>query len=131
MNIIEIVGIALTGALLSLWIGQINRAFGVYVMVAAGVLLLFCCYDGIRMFMDFMEVFFTRLSDQAVYLKILCKLVGIAYLCEFTSSICKDAGCMSLSSQVEVVGRLLMIVCALPILTNLLTVIEEVFSSEI
>ena len=40
------------------------------------------------------------------YIQILLKLVGISFLCEFASNICKDAGQATMAKQVEMAGKL-------------------------
>lgn len=127
MGIIQLAMIAVVGAMLSLWLKGMNPSYSIYMAFATGLLILFFCLDSIRSFLDLINQLSLRLGDNAVYLKLICKLIGIAYISEFASAICKDAGYQALSSQVEMAGRFLIIVCAIPILTNLMDVIEEVF----
>ena len=59
------------------------------------------------------------------YLVILLKPIGIAYLCEFAAGISKEAGYSAIASQIEMVGKLTMLVVSLPVL---LQVLETVLS---
>ena len=59
------------------------------------------------------------------YLSILLKVIGITYLCEFTASVCKDAGYGTVADQIEVLGKLSVMFAGLPIL---LTVVEQIQS---
>ena len=52
-------------------------------------------------------------------------MIGIAYLSEFTASICKDAGQSTIASQVDFFGKMSMIVVSLPVLQSLLETIGE------
>ena len=45
----------------------------------------------------------------------LVKLIGIAYICEFAASISKDAGYSAVASQIELLGKLTMLVVSLPV----------------
>ena len=56
------------------------------------------------------------------YLSILLKIVGITYICEFSAGICRDAGFQSVSSQIEILGKMAVMLAGLPIL---LAVIEQ------
>lgn len=50
------------------------------------------------------------LGDAKGYLGILMKVVGITYLCEFSAGICKDAGFAAVSDQIEILGKLSVLV---------------------
>ena len=53
------------------------------------------------------------------------KMIGITYLAEFSSGICKDAGYQTIAAQVEMFGKLTILVLSLPILLTLLKTIQE------
>ena len=57
------------------------------------------------------------------YLSILLKVIGITYICEFSSGICKDAGYQAVAGQIEVLGKLSVMFAGLPIL---FAVIEQI-----
>lgn len=57
------------------------------------------------------------------YLIILLKLVGIAYICEFASDISKDAGYSAVATQIELLGKLTMLMVALPVLMQVIETI--------
>ena len=58
-----------------------------------------------------------------VYLNTLLKIMGIAYLAEFGSQICRDAGEGVIAGKVEFAGKLLILVMALPLLAAVLETI--------
>ena len=62
--------------------------------------------------------------DQA-YIGTLIKMLGITYISEFASGICKDAGYQTIASQVEIFGKLAVMVLSMPILMTLLNTIRE------
>lgn len=64
------------------------------------------------------------LGETKGYLGILMKVVGITYLCEFSSGICKDAGFAAVSDQIEILGKLSVLFAGLPIL---LAVIRQIY----
>ena len=57
------------------------------------------------------------------YLSILLKVIGITYICEFSSGICRDAGYQAVAAQIEVLGKLSVMFAGLPIL---FAVIEQI-----
>ena len=59
------------------------------------------------------------------YLVLLLKLVGIAYLTEFASALCKEAGFAAIAGQVELAGKLTMIFMSIPVAFSVLQVIKD------
>lgn len=54
------------------------------------------------------------------YFKIAIKVLGICYLSQTGSDICKDCGETALSTQVELIGRIATVTVSLPIIKELL-----------
>ena len=65
------------------------------------------------------------LSGSEEYLSILFRVIGITYICEFSSDICRDAGYQAVAGQIEVLGKLVVMFAGLPIL---IAVIEQIQS---
>ena len=59
-----------------------------------------------------------------IYLTTLMKMVGITYVAEFTSGICKDAGFGALGGQIEIFGKLSILAISTPILLALLETLQ-------
>ena len=65
------------------------------------------------------------LSGSEEYLSILFRVIGITYICEFSSDICRDAGYQAVAGQIEGLGKLVGMFAGLPIL---FAVIEQIQS---
>lgn len=64
------------------------------------------------------------LQENVIYVNLLIKLVGITYLCEFAANICKDAGYSTLSSHVELFGKVMIMLAGLPVMKTMMEMIE-------
>ncbi|MGN1332032.1 MAG: SpoIIIAC/SpoIIIAD family protein [Lachnospiraceae bacterium] len=128
MNILQIAVIAILGVIAAVILKSYKPEFGMFFIIALSFLFL---GQGIRLMSEVkteLEVvqFFYR--ENQYYYKLLFKLIGITYLCEFTSGICKDAGYQSIAAQVELMGKMLILVSGMPVL---LTMIETLWKYEI
>ena len=52
-------------------------------------------------------------------------MLGITYVAEFSSAICKDAGYQSIANQIEIFGKITILVMSLPIILALMKTIQE------
>lgn len=87
---------------------------------------------GLREMKQVLDVFETIRSYSGIpksYFQILLKLIGISFLCEFTSNICKDAGQASIGKQIEFVGKLAILVVSVPIFKGLLQTVQKLLGS--
>ncbi len=65
------------------------------------------------------------LKDNDSYIKPLLKAAGATYACEFCAGICKDAGFGGIAGQVELAGKLYILLIGMPILLALLQSIQS------
>jgi len=62
--------------------------------------------------------FFTK--DNSSYYELLLKVIGITYICEFCAGVCSDAGYKAIAGQIEVFGKVMILLSGMPILLALL-----------
>jgi stage III sporulation protein AD len=61
----------------------------------------------------------TQMGETAEYIPIMTKALGIAVLCRICSDVCKDCGETTLASAVESVGKLTLVLLAMPMIRRL------------
>ena len=125
MNVVSICMISIVGIITYVIIKGVKQEYSIFIIVALSLLFLGWMID---IFIE-ME---TRISDISANLdmnksfyKILFKIVGITYLCEFSSGICKDAGVSSVATQIEILGKMLILLSGIPIIISVIEVINE------
>ena len=55
-----------------------------------------------------------------VYMGTILKIVGVAYIADFGSQICRDAGEGALASKIEFAAKIIVLVMAVPIIVAVL-----------
>ena len=53
------------------------------------------------------------------YVALLLKMIGVTYLSEFSSALCRDAGYSAVAGQIELVGKLTILTIGMPIVLAL------------
>lgn len=66
-----------------------------------------------------------NLGSSGVYIRILLKMLGITYVAELSSDLCRDAGRQAVAGQIEFYAKILLFGMSLPVLQGLLGAIEE------
>lgn len=123
MEIIKLSLFGIMGVLLATQFKGIKSEFNFCVGVAVALLIFFYAVNSLTALISELGVLQKYLKGGESYLGTLLKIVGITYICEFSSGICKDAGFGSVAGQIEVLGKLAVMFAGLPIL---LAVLEQI-----
>ncbi len=125
MEIMRIAGLALIGAFTAL---LLKNGKGEYsLIIGLAMTFLVCGY----VVMNLVEVVSTiqevwsRVAGNNDFLNILLRIVGITYVADLASDICKECGYATLSGQVLVAGKMGVLLAGFPIFMNLLEFVLE------
>ena len=127
MDIIKIIGVGLIALIIIIILKQYRPEFVIYVSIIAGVIILILIMDKVSAIIDLL----TSLSNKTVinneFLVLLIKITGIAFLTEFSVSICKDSGETAIANKIDIGGKVLIISMSIPIIASLLeTIIKNI-----
>ena len=125
MSFFQIVCGVLIGVLLAIKLKGLGSPLWVYISLGLSVFVLFYIVNRLSFVMDFLDDVMGDIGLESGYFEILIKIVGISYLCEFASNLCKESGFLSVASPIEIGGKLTMLVMSMPIL---LAIVETITS---
>ncbi|AHD07036.1 stage III sporulation protein AD [Paenibacillus larvae subsp. larvae] len=117
MEMIQIVGLGLVAAVLSLILKEQKPIFAFLLATFTGILIFLFLIDKISAVIQVLEDLAEKSNINMVFLKTILKIIGIAYIAEFGAQIVRDAGQESIASKIELSGKVLIMVMAIPIIT--------------
>ncbi len=120
---VVLIGLVAVFAVLLLKVGK--PEFAMAVSLAACVLILLFAGGTLTSVIGELKKLFSYITLPEGYLKILFKILGVAYLAEFGSALCKDAGQSAVSGQIELVGKLTILAISMPVVTSLFETIAR------
>ena len=126
MEIIKIIGIALTSVVLIIILKQYKPEYALYISLIASALIIFLLLDKLSGIIDLLGNLANRMNGTSDFLKILIKITGIAFLTEFAVSICKDAGESAIASKVDLGGKIIIVTMSIPIISSMLETILKI-----
>lgn len=118
-----ILGIA--AMLLAVQLKNMKSELGLYVALAATIIIFSYGVDKLAVVLEMVNKLSGYLSIPAAYLGILMKMVGITYICEFASALCRDGGYQSIAVQLETFGKLSILAVSTPVILSLFETIES------
>ena len=116
MDMVQVVGIGMTAVLLILVVKRSHPELAVQITIVVAGIVFFLVLDKLRMIIDLFTEMAKRAGIGEMYLIILLKIIGISYLVEFGAQVCRDAGEGAIASKVELAGKVMILVMAVPII---------------
>ncbi len=127
MSVLQISLIGIVGVLLAIQLKNGRSEYGFLMSMAAGIFLFFCIVEKLELFLRAVEEMRSFLTIDTEYLAIMMKMIGITYIAQFSSGICKDAGYQTIAAQIEIFSKLSILAVGMPVLLALLETIQEFF----
>lgn len=129
MDIFSVVAIGIIGAILSITIKTIRPELAIMTSLATGIILLLYTTNILG---DVINQFGQIVSKSGVddgYFKIALKSCSVAYITEFASALCKDAGENAIAVKTELAGKITILFLSLPIILSFLTSISDLLDN--
>ncbi|MDR4435670.1 stage III sporulation protein AD [Bacillus tequilensis] len=123
IDIVQIVGLGLIATFLSLIVKEQKPTFAFLIVVFAGCAIFLYLVDQIYDIIRMIEKIAMNANVNMVYVETILKIIGIAYIAEFGAQLTKDAGQGAIASKIELAGKILILVMAVPILTVIIETI--------
>lgn len=117
MDIMQIVGLGLVAAIISVFLKETNSfANALIVSLVVGVIIFIAIIDDIAFILRALEELAVKAKVNQLYLTSILKIIGIAYVAEFGAQISRDAGEIAIAGRIEFAAKILVLVLAVPIL---------------
>lgn len=128
MDIIKIAMIGLAGVLLAMQVREGRKEYDIYITMASGLCIFFFLITKLEVVIDALGRIQGYIKMDSKYVAILLKMIGITYVAEFSSNLCKDAGYQAVAGQIEMFAKLSILVLSMPVLLALLETISQFLS---
>lgn len=126
MSIVQIAALGIISVILTLTIKKENPQISILISIVAGIIIFAAVVPRIETVLDIINEISNKFDTQSKYVKLVIKIIGIAYISQFASQICIDAGERAISSKIELAGKVMIMVIAAPVLLSIIELIENI-----
>lgn len=126
MDIFQIVGIGIITTILIMVLKAQKPEMAVQLTIIFGVLILLFMMDKISAVVAVLRDFASKINISSMYIVIIFKIIGIAYIAEFGSQICKDAGEGVVAQKIELAAKIMILLIALPIMIAIMESVTDI-----
>jgi stage III sporulation protein AD len=126
LEIIQIVAISIIAVILVVLIRQYRPEIALQISVVTGLLIFLLIIFKLASVLEELQMFSRQIDIDLIYISTIFRIVGIAYIAEFGAQVCKDAGENAIASKIELAGKVIILVLAVPILMALMDLIKNI-----
>lgn len=116
MLLAKIIFIAVITIILSITITKFNPEFKVYITAIFGILVVYMLFKELKTYIREIADIFVKYDIKTEYFSTILKIVGIAYICDFISLLCKDLNHESVGKKVEIAGKLIILIYSIDVI---------------
>lgn len=114
--------LGVTAAFMALLIKRDRSELALSISIIAGGIIFMLAMKQLDVAVNFIKKIVNNLPVDNIYFKQLLKMLGIAYIAEFCSNLCRESGYHAIAGQIELFGKIAIITVSIPILTYLVEV---------
>lgn len=121
---LKVAALGLVTVLLAVQFKTGKSEYGVYIGFAGCLIIFLYGIHKLELILSSLGTLQNYIKVSDTYIFLLLKIVGITYIAEFSSDLCKDAGYGAIAGQIEFVGKLSILTISMPVLISLLESIQ-------
>lgn len=121
---VQVAMLGIAGVLLALQLKSLKSEYSIYLCLGISVLIFWYMTEQLGTVLQGLQAIQESLPLNAGYIRILIKIIGITYIAEFASDLCRDAGYQGVAGQIQIFGKISVLAVSVPVLTALLDVIQ-------
>ena len=125
MDLFKIIGVGLATTITALIVKQAKPEIAAIVGITGGIIMIFMLVDSVTSIISVFNSLTQKSGVSTGIFSSVLKIIGIGYITEFSANMCQDAGSVGVANKILLAGKILILVSALPIVTNLIDIIAE------
>ncbi len=126
MEIFKIVSLGIVATTLIIILNNFKSEFSIYISILTSVIIFSMILTPLTSVIDVLRNLSIKANLEITYFTVILKIIGTAYIVEFGSQICRDAGQNSIAMKLELAGKITIMVLAIPILVALMDLITKI-----
>ena len=122
----KLIGISLFSTVLCMIIKKDRPEIAMFIGILTGIMIFLSVIFKLNFIIDGIENLANRANIPSMYITLIIKLIGIAYLMEFAIQLCRDSGENSIASKLEFGGKIIVMTMSFPILLSIIEMVLDI-----
>ncbi|MDX8046020.1 stage III sporulation protein AD [Gracilibacillus sp. S3-1-1] len=127
MELFEVISIGVIASVLFLLIKDKQPTIAFLVVLFTVIYFFLFIMQYVQEILRLIAYLGERANINSVYIKTILQIIGISYITEIGANIVRDAGLKSVAVKIEMVGKVFILILAIPIFQSLIETIINIF----
>ncbi len=123
--IFTVFGISLISVCICVVLKKYNPEFSLIISLISCVLILALVFSNFQPILNSIKNCVNSFNLNNVYVTTILKALGICYITQIASETCKDCGFSSISSKVELAGKISIVLLSIPMFESLIKILQK------
>lgn len=123
MDILQIVLLGIVASILYIILKDMNSSFAFFLILITGIIIFLSIINQIAIIFDVIKTLGNNANVDGLYMETILKIIGIAYIAELGATLTKEAGLSAVAKNIELAGKIFIILLAVPIITAVIEAI--------
>lgn len=125
MNILKVSMFGISAVLLALILKSYRPEYSYYISIAVCICIFMFVGTKLELIIGYAEKMQSLIHLDNSYLEMILKMIGITYVAEFASNLCKDSGYHTIAGQIELFAKLSILAIGMPVMLAFMETIGE------
>lgn len=126
MEIFQIVGLGIIATIMIVILKDFRPEFIIFISIITGLIIFSLILNKLVYVVEVMKNLSLKANLEIEYFSIILKIIGMSYIVELGSQICRDADQNSIAMKIELAGKVSIMILAIPILMSLMDLILKI-----
>ena len=125
MDILKIVGLGISATAFAVFIKRQRPELALILSLLTGTAILIFGFPYLKTVIHMFQDIAGQVGLKSGHIKLILKVIGIAYIAQFGSEICRDAGETSTASKIELAGKIIIMAISMPAVYSFIEVVSK------
>ncbi len=127
MEIFEVISIGIIATVFFLLLKDKQPSIAFLIVVLTVLYFFIYIIQYVQEILQLITYLGERANINDIYIKTILQIIGISYITEIGANIVKDAGLESIAVKIEMIGKVFILILAIPIFKSLIETIIDIF----
>ncbi len=127
MTVVKIAAIVIIAAILSLIVRQYKGEYSLIIQLGGILLVMLVAMSTIGSLFEQITSVMTESEIDSEFVNVIIKILGISVIIEMSADVCRDTGNSALASNVEFLGKIIILSMTFPMIKTLISFISGLF----
>lgn len=125
MLVIKAAIFGICGVLLGVCLKNLKNEYAIMINLFVLIILSYYTISKITYVIGDLRLIVDTMLLKYPFIDLIIKMIGISYVCELSSGICKDAGYSAISTQIIILGKVSIVAIGTSVIISFVNILEQ------